>query len=111
MGYNASQTKSPVCYDLRKTQWQAQHGEFVFSFSTCAHRDKFLRECDKRIDWLNDSMSRRFHVPCDFEPLALVQLYQQIEGRGFLVWNHVTGELFEYAADFLCTVSAVKYDG
>lgn len=99
MGYNASQTKSPVCNDLRKTQWQAQYDDYMFNFSTMKHRDKFLNECEKRVEWLNDSMSRRFHVPCYFNMLAVVQLYQQIEGRGFYVWNTLTGEIFETSCD------------
>ena len=101
MGYNASQTKSPVCYDLRNTQWQALQGEFMFNFSTVGHRDKFLSEVQKRVDWLNDSMSRRFHVPCMFDDLAAIQLYMQLEGRGFFIFNIVTGEVYEKPSEVL----------
>lgn len=99
MAYNASQTKSPVCNDLRKTQWQATYDCYCFNFSTMKHRDKFLDEVVNKVAWLNDSMSRRFHVSCDFESLAVIQLYMQIEGRGFLVFNTETGEVFESPND------------
>lgn len=95
MGYNASQTKSPVCNDLRKTQWQAMYKCFCFNFSTMKHRDKFLEQIENKVQWMNDSMSRRFHVPCDFELLAMVQLYMQIEGRGFMFFDTETGEVYE----------------
>ena len=95
MAYNASQTKSPVCYDLHKTQWQAMYNNLMFNFSSMKHRDKFLEDINKRVAWLNDSMSRRFHVPCFFNDLAAIQLYMQIEGRGFFVYNEITGEVFD----------------
>lgn len=99
MAYNASQTKSPVCYDLHNTNWQAMVEGYMFNFSTMGHRDKFLKEAEGKMGWLSDSMSRRFHLPCDFKVLALFQLYMQIEGRGFLVWNENTGEVFEKPVD------------
>ena len=95
MAYNASQAKSPVCNDLRKSQWVAEAQKYRFHFSTVAHRDKFLAEAEKRMEWLSDSMSHRFHMPCDFSILALFQLYQQIEGRGFFVVDEVLGIVFE----------------
>lgn len=85
MAYNASQQKSPVCYDLRTSPFVYEWGNFKFHFSTEQHVDKFATNAQKRILWLSDSMTRRFHVPCDFENLAVMQLYLQIEGRGFLV--------------------------
>ena len=95
MAYNASQQKSPVCYDLTCSQWQANYRNFRFFFSTAKHRDKFLVECRGRVAWMNDSMSRRFHVRCDFAYLAVVQLYMQIEGRGFLVVDEENGIVYD----------------
>ena len=105
MAYNASQTKSPICYDLRETNWQAVEDGFVFNFSSVSHRDKFIEEAKGRKEWLSDSMSRRFHVPCDFSVLALFQLYMQIEGRGFLVYDPVNGYVFERPTDIVVKVS------
>lgn len=95
MAYNASQTKSPVCYDLRKSQWTYDSHGYRFYFSTAKHRDKFWREQDKRVEWLTDSMSRRFHFYVDCTLLALMQLYMQIEGRGFFVVDTKLGVVYE----------------
>lgn len=94
MTYNASQYKSPVCYNLDETDWEAVVDTYRFAFSTMAHRDKFLNEVDKKIQWLNHSMSKRFHVPCMFNRLAMIQLYMQIEGRGFLVTDEIAGIVY-----------------
>ena len=91
MTYNARQYKSPVCYNLDETDWEAVVDTYRFAFSTMAHRDKFLNEVDKKIQWLNHSMTKRFHLPCMFNRLAMIQLYMQIEGRGFLVTDDFDG--------------------
>ena len=94
MTYNASQYKSPVCYNLDETDWEAVVDTYRFAFSTMAHRDKFLNEVDKKIQWLNHSMTKRFHVPCMFNRLAMIQLYMQIEGRGFRVIDESAGIVY-----------------
>lgn len=99
MAYNASQTKSPVTYNLDETDWEFMYQNYTFSFSTMAHRDKFAREVEKRVQWLNDSMTRRFHVPCSFTMLAAVQLYMQIEGRGFRVHDANEGVIYRSPMD------------
>lgn len=107
MAYNASQVKSPVTYDLENTAWQAIIGEYRFCFSTMAHRDKFLSKVNGHIDWMNDSMTRRFHMPCSFHRLAMFQLYMQIEGRGFLVYDEHEGCVYRSPTDVFFTVDAV----
>lgn len=106
MAYNASQTKSPVCYDLHRTQWMANYQHFMFHFSTVGHRDKFLTECRRKVSWMDGSMSKRFHLSCDFEELAVFQLYMQIEGRGFLVVDEVNGIVYDSPEKVKFTVSA-----
>ena len=85
MAYNASRQKSPVIYDLWKSQFVVERNDLTFHFSTQAHMDKFLRDVKKREEWLEDSFKRRFGVDIDCVVLADVQLYQMIEGRGFAV--------------------------
>lgn len=85
MAYNASQVKKNVIYDLKDSPFYSDEGEFIFYFSSEIHKNKFDRELNKKILWLNDSLSRRFHVGVDASHLAEFQLYQQIEGRGFYV--------------------------
>ena len=104
MAYNASQAKTPVCYDLRKSQWTFDALGYRFYFSTMAHRDKFWRDWAKRVEWLSDSMSRRFHIYVDCSLLAVVQLYMQIEGRGFFVVDLHDGVVYEDSAEFTMQV-------
>ena len=87
MAYNASQTKSPVVYNLMDSQFEVVKRGYVFRFSTQRHAEKFGQSADYKVEWMNDSMTRRFHIPCRFDELALFQLYMQIEGRGFLVYD------------------------
>lgn len=54
-----------------------------FRFSSVSHRRKFIDTARNRIEWLNDSMSRRFRVTVRMDELAVLQLYQQVETRGF----------------------------
>lgn len=87
MAYNASQTKSPVVYNLMDSHFEVDMMGYVFRFSTQRHAEKFEQSASSKVRWMNDSMTRRFHIPCRFDELALFQLYMQIEGRGFLVYD------------------------
>lgn len=107
MAYNASQQKSPVCYDLEESHYKAYHFGYMFHFSTVAHRDKFLLSCKNKVDWLNDSMSRRFHVPCSFARLALVQLYMQIEGRGFYIYDEHEAMVYRSPDDLKLVIDLI----
>ena len=99
MGYNASNRNSPVAYDLENSPYDYSWGGFIFYFSTQAHRDKFANNINKKIDWLNDSLSRRFHIVVNVPEFAVFQLYQQIEGRGFYVIDCKTGDIFKNGND------------
>lgn len=90
MAYNASSASSPSIYQLNNTPYKAEFDRFVFYFSTERHRDNFVNCIDKRIGWMNDSMSRRFHFPIDCKFIAVFQLYMQVEGRGFQVFDTKT---------------------
>lgn len=87
----SSLSKYGVAYNLEQSPYGASWTDEVtgrmyeFCFSTVKHRDKFLSMLYKRIPWMNDSMSRRFHVVVDVSVVAVLQLYMQIETRGFLV--------------------------
>lgn len=56
-----------------------------FYFSSHTHQLKFRRQMNERASWLSDSLSRRFHVRVCAGVLAVLQLYMQIEKRGFHV--------------------------
>lgn len=85
-------TKYGVYYDLKESEYEALAGGLLFVFSSKSHLDKFRRDLDKKQAWLTDSLSRRFGVPVNAQHLAAVQLYQQIEKRGFLVKDMLRGE-------------------
>lgn len=78
-------TRNGVCYNLGCTPFHAEVGGYDFAFSSRTHLESFLRKAKVKTEWLNDSLSRRFHVVVKADELALVQLYQQVETRGFRV--------------------------
>lgn len=78
-------TRNGVCYDLRETPFTYSLCGMTFHFTSAKHREKFTSEAHKRMVWMTDSMTRRFHFLVDASELALMQLYGQVETRGFLV--------------------------
>lgn len=81
-------TKHGVCYDLSESPFVCSTAHFEYRFSSANHMRKFADNVQQRKDWLNDSLSRRFHVSIEVDILAELQLYMQTETRGF----HVTDE-------------------
>lgn len=81
-------TPQGVCYDLTESPYTLEHNGIVWHFSSAPHRNKFRREMRKRELWLNDSLSKRFGCTMMLDLVADIQLYKQIESRGFyLVTN------------------------
>ena len=88
----AELTRNGVCYDLRESPYRLEVFDFAFHFSSLAHKRRFHRDLQKTILWLNDSLSRRFHMGVDAKVVAVLNLYRQVETRGFYVhdtWNEV----------------------
>lgn len=85
MTRNANITDYGVCYDVDNSPFQVERHGLTFKFSSVKHRDKFVQDVRKREDWLCDSLSRRFKVTFDARLLACVQLYTQVEKRGFYI--------------------------
>jgi hypothetical protein len=81
-------TKHGICYDLSESPFVCSTAHFEYRFSSANHMRKFADNVQQRKDWLNDSLSRRFHVSIEVDILAELQLYMQTETRGF----HVTDE-------------------
>lgn len=78
-------TKNGICYNLDESPFVCSTPFFEYRFSSGKHLEKFRENAEKRKAWLNDSMSRRFHIDVDMEILAELQLYVQVETRGFYV--------------------------
>lgn len=81
----AELTRSGVCYDMRSSPYTYEWREWLFRFSSEVHRKNFAEKLFGHILWLNDSMSRRFHIRCELDRLAALQLYRRIETRGFSI--------------------------
>lgn len=88
-------TNQGVCYDLTDTPYVVEHNGIIWHFSSAPHRNKFRREVRKRELWLNDSLSKRFGCTILLDLVADIQLYKQVETRGFYV---VTNDGAEYTA-------------
>ena len=78
-------TENGVCYDLENTPYTFNRKGIEYHFSSETHRGKFVRNIVKREEWLADSLSRRFKVKFDGSLLAGLQLYSQVESRGYYV--------------------------
>lgn len=87
-------TVNGVCYDLERSPFVEDWGNLVFHFSSETHARKFREKAKIRQEWLCDSLSRRFHFSVDASVIAVIQLYAQIEKRGFLI-KSVTGEEYK----------------
>lgn len=93
--YDASQRKSPVVYDLGESPFSYCDGRYRFYFSSSKHMEKFADNVGKREQWLTDSISNRFHLSIDCYDLADFQYYMMVEGRGFLVYDNLTGKFID----------------
>lgn len=79
------QTKNGVVYDLRNSPFRATYLVYDFYFSSGTHMAKFVEKLVTRTEWLTDSLSRRFHFNVQADLIAVLQLYCQVETRGFLI--------------------------
>lgn len=87
-------SKNGVCYTLPDSPYTYEWRGMVYFFSSEPHRAKFIREVRKREEWLDDSLSRRFKCSVHLPILADVQLYAQVETRGFLIQTNDGAEYF-----------------
>ena len=86
-------TKYGVCYDLTQTPYRYEWRGITYCFSSRLHMKHFVRDVTTREEWLDDSLSRRFKCTCHLPILADIQLYANVETRGFHI---VTDEGVEY---------------
>lgn len=95
------QTKNGVVYDLSKTPFIGTYGQYDFAFSSATHLVKFNDKVNIRVPWLNDSFSKRFHVTIDVSILAVIQLYMQVETRGFRIYDNARGRCYLCAENII----------
>ena len=96
-------SKYGVEYDVKESDYKVERNGFIFRFSSPVHVNRFNKEVLKREEWLCDSMTRRFKIPCDMTVLADFQLYVMIENRGFSVKDVSSGIEYTRKEDMLCT--------
>lgn len=88
-------TRDGVVYDLRFSEYEYTFFPLTFRFSSESHLKKFAERVRGRVEWLNDSMSRRFHLEIRLDLLAALQCYMQVETRGFLVRDIESGRWYD----------------
>ena len=81
----ANLTRSGVCYNLSESPFSVEWMGMWFYFSSHTHLLKFRKLMNERASWLRESLSRRFHVRVCAGRLAVIQLYMQVERRGFRI--------------------------
>ena len=80
-------TKNGIEYNLNASSYKCTWRNLEFFFSSPLHLKKFQDKMETRIEWLNDSMKRRFHFSVEVDYIAVIQLYCQVETRGFLIYD------------------------
>lgn len=88
-------TVNGVYYDLAQSPFEVVRFGARYKFSSQSHRDKFVLKVQMKEDWLRDSLSRRFKFRVDCPAIADMQLYIQIETRGFMVQDVRTGVVYD----------------
>lgn len=78
-------TRNGVCYDLERTPFYYDWQGYRFYFSSHTHERNFYTRLTMKCDWMTDSMSRRFHFRVQSDLIAVFQLYEVVETRGFRV--------------------------
>lgn len=94
-------TRNGIYYNLADSPYVAEWNGYIFSFSSVSHKEKFEQKLGMKIDWLNDSMSRRFHFKIRMDIVAVLQLYMQCESRGFYIFDPTCNKLYESPEDIL----------
>ncbi len=78
-------TPSGVAYNLDESPYYYRWRDYEFRFSSVYHKRRFIEQLNVKREWLNDSLSNRFKMDIKADILAVLQLYRQVETRGYLV--------------------------
>lgn len=79
------QSRNGIYYTLIESPWRVTRHEITFFFSSRTHYDRFMREVDRHESRMTETMSNRIGCFIDMRLAASVQLYRQVETRGFLM--------------------------
>ena len=89
---NKHLTRNQIAYNLRVSPHMeiVNYGEkeVTFVFSSDLYRRKFNERREEMRKQIEEVLTRRYKVRADVTELADVQLYKQIEKRGFLIYHN-----------------------
>jgi YHS domain-containing protein len=78
-------TVNGVYYDVKNSPITVDYKGYRYHFSSVTHADKFRTKVKIREEWLTHSFTRRFHFTVDASTISVLQLYMQVETRGFFI--------------------------
>ncbi len=104
-------TRYGVEYDLKRSKYVEVVWGFELHFSSIPHLEKFRAGWMKHVDWINDGMSRKFHMETKMDYLALIDFYRRTETRGFYIVNLKNGVEYECAQNLLFHGTKISYQG
>lgn len=78
-------TRGGIEYNFQLTPFIATKNDIIFYFSSNKNVERFLKTCDEKHIFLNESLSNRFNVNINSIELALIVNYTNIEKRGFRI--------------------------
>lgn len=76
-------TRGGVVYSLKDSPYVHHHCGLALHFSSKPHLMKFVERFPKRLENVIERMDRYFGVQGDFRLIALIDLYIDVETRGF----------------------------
>lgn len=83
---------SKVCLNLQESNYFFKVGDYIYFFSTELHRNKFACNYINHRKEVSDKLTKRYKIRCHFNLLADVNLYREIENRGFYIRKIGGGE-------------------
>lgn len=77
--------KSNVCYNLFKSPYHTQYKNYTFYFSSQFNKDRFDIKIKPYIETETFKLNSKYHAEIHSEIVLALNLYRQIEKRGFYV--------------------------
>ena len=104
-------SRNGVFYNLSVSPWYTMRNGIRFYFSSETHYNRFKREVDKRERQLSNTMSQRIGCRIDMRVAASLQLYRQVETRGFYIVIPDDREDYGVEGVFATCLEQLELDG
>ena len=79
------QTKNGIEFDLEKSKYVYEKGEYKFYFSSELYLKKYTQEVEKFVPFENLKIRTKYNVDINLCIFLMISLYKRIEKRGFLI--------------------------